>query len=127
MVNVSFLREHLDGRQKFPGRPGRAPAPPPELIGDEEHFWVDSFLNHRYTSHGRQRHLQWLVRWKGYGEASDEWAFDDDLKEDLDPETYSGIRSRYEQAAGIPAGSVPPDLDAGAARGGTGAGPKPRE
>jgi hypothetical protein len=37
------------------------------------------------------------------------WEFDDDLKEDLDPESYARIRSTYEKSAGIPAGTQPPD------------------
>jgi hypothetical protein len=108
VVHVSFLKEHQDGKEKFPGRPGRVPLPP-ELIQNEEHFWIDSLLNHRYVSYRGKRYLQWLVRWKGYGEASDDWSFDEDIKEDLDERTYARIRSEYEKVAKIPEGSDPPD------------------
>jgi transposase InsO family protein len=111
VIHVSFLREHLDGDQKFPGRPDRVPMPPPELIDEEEHFWVDSFLNHQYVSHKKARYLKWLVRWQGMGESYDSWEFDDDLKEDLDPKTYAQFRAAYEKAAAIPAGTMPPDAE----------------
>jgi len=109
VFHASVLRECLDGDEKFPGRPDRVPVPPPDLIEEEEHFWVDCFLNHQYVSYGKVRNLQWLVRWKGFGETYDSWEFDEDLKEDLDPASYARIRSAYEQTAGIPAGSSPPD------------------
>ena len=109
VVHASYLREHLDAGEKFPGRPDRAPAPPPDLIDEEEHFWVEAFLNHQYVSWNKERHLQWLVRWKGFGETYDQFGFDDDLKEDLDPDTYGRLRAAYEKVAGIPAGTMPPD------------------
>jgi hypothetical protein len=109
VVHASYLREHLDAGEKFPGRPDRAPAPPPDLIDEEEHFWVDAFLNHQYVSWNKKRYLQWLVRWKGFGETYDEYGFDDDLKEDLDPGAYRQLRAAYEKVAGIPEGTMPPD------------------
>jgi hypothetical protein len=109
VVHISFLKEYKDGNQRFPGRPGRVPPPPPEVIEDEAHYWVDSFLNHKYSApHKGVSYLQWMVRWKGFGEPNDEWLFDADLKDDLDEETYAAIRAKYEKAAGIPAGSLPP-------------------
>jgi hypothetical protein len=97
VVNVSFLREYKDGAEQFPGRPGRDPAPLPDLIDDEEHFYVESFLASRYLQNGAKRHLQWLVRYKGFGELSDEWQFDEDLKEDLDAKTYARLRAAFEK------------------------------
>lgn len=116
VVHVSWLREYLNGEQAFPGRPNCEPPPLPELIEEEEHFWVDEFLNHKYTTYRGQRNLSWLVRWKGFGETKDSWEFDEDMREDLDPETYARIRSAYELVAGIPAGSAPPDHNAPAVR-----------
>jgi hypothetical protein len=109
VVHASFLREHLDAGDKFPGRTDRTPAPPPDLIEEEEHFWVEAFLNHQYVSWKQKRYLQWLVRWKGFGETYDEYTFDDDLKEDLTADVYRKLRAAYEQAAKIPAGTMPPD------------------
>lgn len=100
VVHVSFLREHIGGSDKFPGRTGGVPAPAPELIDEEEHFWVDAFLNHKYTKSGRKSHLLWLVRWKGYGESEDHWVFDADLREDLSASYYSELRSAYEAKVG---------------------------
>lgn len=108
VVHVSFLKEHKDGDEKFPGRPGRVPPPPPEEIEGEKHYPVSSFLNHRYSSPYRGvSYLQWLVRFEGYGEVFDEWLFDDDVKEDLDAKTYAEHREKYERRANIPAGSLP--------------------
>lgn len=109
VFHASFLRECLDGGDKFQGRPDRVPAPPPDLIEGEEHFRVDCLLNHRYVSYKKVRNLQWLVRWKGFGETYDSWEFDDDLKEDLSADFYSSVRSAYEETAKIPAGTEPPD------------------
>lgn len=109
VFHASFLKECLDGEEQFPGRPDYEAVPPPDLIEQEEHFWVDCFLNHQYVSYKRARYLQWMVRWQGYGESYDSWEFDEDLKEDLDPETYAKVRAAYEKAAGIPAGTAPPD------------------
>ena len=109
VFNVSFLKEYVDGNEKFPGRPGRVPPPPPDLIDGEEHFRVHSLLNHRYTTHAGKRYLKWLVCWRGFGETSNSWEFDDDLKEDLDAKFYAGLRSAYEKVAKIPAGAEPPD------------------
>ncbi len=110
VFHASFLRECQDGGDQFPGRPDRVPVPPPDLIEEEEHFWVDCFLNHRYVSHKKVRYLQWLVRWKGFGETYDSWEFDDDLMEDLDVGFYSKVRAEYEKAAHIPTGTEPPDV-----------------
>jgi hypothetical protein len=108
VVHVCFLKEYKDGDKKFPGRPGRVPPPPPEVIEEDAHYWVDAFLNHRYSrSHQGVSYLQWLVRWKGYAEPHDEWLFDDDVKEDLDEDAYAEIRAKYEMVAQIPAGSLP--------------------
>ena len=55
------------------------------------------FLNRRHKVYRGKSYLQWLVRWKGYGETHDTWEFDDDVKEDMDVEAYASIRSAFEQ------------------------------
>ena len=45
--------------------------PPPDLIEGEEEFEVEAITNHRY--HGRNRQLQYLVKWKGYPDADNSW------------------------------------------------------
>ncbi len=70
---------------------------------------VEAFLNHKWVTWKRKRFLQWLVRWKGFGETYDKYEFDDDLKEDLSADFYNKLRAEFEQAAKIPAGAMPPD------------------
>ena len=45
--------------------------PPPDLINREEEYEVESIKAHRYF--GRNKRLQFLVRWKGYPESDNTW------------------------------------------------------
>ena len=45
--------------------------PPPDLIGGEEEYEVESIRSHRYF--GRNKKLQFLIRWKGYTPSDDTW------------------------------------------------------
>jgi hypothetical protein len=45
--------------------------PPPELIDNEEEYEVESILDLRRT--GRGRKLQYLIKWKGYPDADNQW------------------------------------------------------
>ena len=45
--------------------------PPPDLIGGEEEYEVESIKAHRYF--GRNKKLQFLIRWKGYPESNNTW------------------------------------------------------
>src|SRR5712671_311039 len=45
--------------------------PPPDLIEDEEEYEVEAIINHRH--HGRQRQLQYLIKWKGYPSTDNTW------------------------------------------------------
>ena len=45
--------------------------PPPDLIGGEEEYEVESIRSHRYF--GRNKKLQFLIRWKGYAPSDDTW------------------------------------------------------
>jgi hypothetical protein len=46
-------------------------CPPPELIDNEEEYEVESILDSQRT--GRGRKLQYLVKWKGYPDADNQW------------------------------------------------------
>ena len=66
--HVSFLKlYHADGRVQ--------PPPIPELIDNELEFEVDKILNHRLVK-GRQRKLEYLLRFTGYGPEHDMWLAD---------------------------------------------------
>ena len=45
--------------------------PPPDLIGGEEEYKVESIRGHRHFS--RNKKLQFLIRWKGYAPSDDTW------------------------------------------------------
>jgi hypothetical protein len=45
--------------------------PPPEMIDDAEEYEVEQVISHHY--HGRQKKLQYLIRWKGYSAADNTW------------------------------------------------------
>ena len=47
------------------------PSPPPDIIEGEMEYKVEHILDSRCV--GRGRHLEYLVRWKGYSEADDSW------------------------------------------------------
>jgi hypothetical protein len=86
VVHVSLLKaHHTDPINPFP-----QPPPPVEVDGEEE-FEVGEILNHRVTRFGR---LQFLVRWKGYGPADDEWL---DLKELEDVQALDVYEAEMQQ------------------------------
>jgi len=45
--------------------------PPPDLIEGEEEYKVERIVAHRMF--GRSKHLQYLVKWKGYPESDNSW------------------------------------------------------
>ncbi len=45
--------------------------PPPDLVGDEEQYEVKAIHSHRHQ--GRQKQLQYLVKWLGYPESDNTW------------------------------------------------------
>ena len=45
--------------------------PPPDLIEGEEEFEVEVVVNHHH--YGKNRQLQYLVKWKGYPDADNSW------------------------------------------------------
>ena len=56
------------------GRLAKLP-PPPEIVGGEERYEVDEVLDSRMKG----RRLQYLVRWRGYGQEENLWIPEEDL------------------------------------------------
>jgi hypothetical protein len=51
--------------------------PPPDLIEGEAEYEVEAIRNHHYF--GKNKKLQYLLKWKGYPEADNTWEFTDQL------------------------------------------------
>ena len=45
--------------------------PPPELVDNEEEYEVEAILDSR--TFGRGHKLQYLIKWKGYPDADNQW------------------------------------------------------
>ena len=54
--------------------------PPPDLIGGEEEYKVEYILAKRRI--GQHHQLQYLVKWKGYPEADNQWINTQDMSAD---------------------------------------------
>src|SRR5712672_1188065 len=54
--------------------------PPPDIIEGEEEWEVEQVLGKRHF--GRGKRLQYLVRWKGYSPAHDQWVNKEDMTAD---------------------------------------------
>jgi len=54
--------------------------PPPDIIEGEEEWEVEQILDKRIF--GRSKKLQFLVRWKGYSPAHDQWVNREDMAAD---------------------------------------------
>ena len=54
--------------------------PPPDLIDGEEEYKVETILDSR--RYGRGRKLQYLVKWKGYSDAENQWVDAKDVHAD---------------------------------------------
>jgi hypothetical protein len=67
--------------------------PPPDLIDREEEYEVESVLKSR--CHGRGCKVQYLVKWKGYTDANNEWVNWDDMHAD---EALEEFKQRQPQA-----------------------------
>jgi Chromo (CHRromatin Organisation MOdifier) domain len=51
--------------------------PPPDLINEEAEYEVEAIKSHRYF--GKNKKLQYLLKWKGYPEADNTWETEDQL------------------------------------------------
>jgi hypothetical protein len=51
--------------------------PPPELINGEAQYEVEAIRSHHYF--GKNKRLQYLLKWKGYPEADNTWESEDQL------------------------------------------------
>jgi len=52
------------------------PAPPPDIINEEEEYKVEEIRGHRKKGRG----TQFLVHWKGYGNEHDQWMTETNLQ-----------------------------------------------
>ena len=72
--------------------PGRQPKEPsPIIVEGEPQYEVEQFVD----SNWYYRHLQYKIKYKGYGKEHDEWQFRDDLLEDLGEEALKELQERF--------------------------------
>jgi hypothetical protein len=71
---------HVSAVKPYPVNSRAAPVPPTvEIHGVIEHV-VEQILSHRFT--GRNKRLQFLVKWLGYGTEENQWLYEEDLTSD---------------------------------------------
>ena len=72
--------------------PGRRPKEPtPVIIEGEPQYEVEQFVD----SNWYYGHLQYKVKYRGYGKEHDEWQFKDDLLEDLGEGTLRELQEKF--------------------------------
>lgn len=77
--------------------PGRTQIPPPPIVVDDEDEWeVEKVLNSRF----RYRKLQYLVKWKGFGEDGNTWEPAENLEHS--PDLVSEFHQRFPTAPSLP-------------------------
>ena len=57
---------------KFPSLKKR-PPPPPEVVGNELEYIVETILDSRKCKRGKNSHVEYLIKWKGYDSEHNEW------------------------------------------------------
>ena len=70
-IHDMFHASLLSPYSKTPSHSPNFSQPPPDLIGREEEYEVESIHSHWYF--GRNKKLQFLIRWKGYAPSDDTW------------------------------------------------------
>jgi len=66
VFHVSLIKPYLsDGRTQ--------PAPLPELIDDTPEWTVEQVIDHRIVYRGRQKKIEYLIHWEGYGDEHNTW------------------------------------------------------
>ena len=71
IIHDVFHASLLSPYSKTPAHGPNFSRPPPDLIGGEEEYEVESIKAHRYF--GQNKGLQFLIQWKGYPESDNTW------------------------------------------------------
>ena len=70
-IHNMFHASLLSPYSETPAHGPNFSQPPPDLIGGEEEYEVESIQAHHYF--GRNKKLQFLIQWKGYLESDNTW------------------------------------------------------
>ena len=66
VFHVSLIKPYLsDGRTQ--------PPPAPELIDNTPEWIVEQVIDHRIVYRGRQKKIEYLIHWEGYGDEHNTW------------------------------------------------------
>ena len=79
-VHVSRLKRYVESSSSQRPTPV---VPEPYLVDGNEYYQVEAVLDHRIRGRGRNKHVQYLVKWKGYPESDNSWEPADNLTSDL--------------------------------------------
>ena len=72
--HVNLLKPFLDGSSVFPDRQSSLRPPSQEFLNTGQPAWeVEHILAKRTRGSGRRRHIEYLVKWKGYNEWENTW------------------------------------------------------
>ena len=88
--------------------PARETEEPPDtvMVDGREEYEVEEILAHRVNSSKGQPHMEWLIRWKGYGPVHDEWRRLEDINTGgMELETwrdYEALRRLEDLASNTP-------------------------
>ena len=75
VFHVSLLEPYKESRIE-----GRVqPPPPPIVLEDEEQFYIKDILDVRIRGRGRNKHLEYLIDWEGYGIEERTWTKEEDI------------------------------------------------
>ena len=98
VVHGSFLTPWRENPDEYKDR---CPVPPdPEVVDGDLHYEVEAFRAHDFEK--KTKRLMYSVKWKGCSEGDNSWQLEEELKIDLDADTFRRFRREYQQNNNLP-------------------------
>ena len=93
VFHISRLQPFYEASAEFPDRQQVYSPPPPEVIGTEDYFKVEAFVDER----GSGRRKEYKVHWVGYGPEHRTWEKASALQGDMQPEDFKAFVRAFEE------------------------------